>query len=850
MVQIHGGNLKELAKIAGCKPDEITDFSVSINPLGIPESLRIRMMSLFEGVASYPDPSAAELVEVLAEKLKLPPEMILCGNGANQLIHAIPAALKPERVVITVPAYGDYERACADLKILEIESREENDFIPDIAEIEKSLMPGDLVFIGNPGNPAGTVLAPEYLRKLACKCHDVVFVIDEAFIDFVPEMSLIPEIPSNVIVLRSITKFYSVPGLRLGYCVASSNLIQKITGKIPVWSLNSPAIKAGKIILTNDEDFCRQTFFTIKNLREKLKTQLQSIGIKVFSGQANYLLLKASDELSCLDEILLKKYRIAIRNCENYAGLDKGFFRIGLRLEEENDRLFSAVAEIIKGKIPETPGIIKKKRTPSLMLQGTSSDAGKSILTAAFCRIMLQDGFDIAPFKAQNMSLNSYVTPDGGEIGRAQALQAEACRLDPDVRMNPVLLKPCTDTGSQVVLLGKPETNMKAREYHTAKMRFFDHVKNAYDSLASEHDAIVLEGAGSPAEINLKDSDIVNMNMARYAESPVLLVGDIDRGGVYASFLGTYATFDMQERKLLKGFLVNKFRGDSSLLAFAHKYIFDATGKPVFGVIPYVRDLRLPEEDSASFNTVSETPKHDDALDVALICLPHIANFTDFTPLESEPDLKVRHVRYASDLGKPDVIILPGSKNTIGDLAELRSSGFEDKIMEVHRAGVWIIGICGGLQMAGTRVEDPHGIESSTGGIDGMNILPLITVMGKEKCLCRTTCEWKEKHWTVSGYEIHHGSTTSRNEKIVSMSDNGRLLGFASGRVWLSYLHGVFDSDRFRRDFIDMIRIDLCMNPLKEIQSVYNVEPELNRLADVVRKSVDMDVIYRMMGLK
>ena len=335
------------------------------------------------------------------------------------------------------------------------------------------------------------------------------------------------------------------------------------------------------------------------------------------------------------------------------------------------------------------------------MLQGTCSNAGKSILTAAFCRILLQDGRRVAPFKAQNMALNSYVTPDGGEIGRAQAVQAEACRLDPDVRMNPILLKPESDLGSQVIVKGRAIGHMKVREYYANKPRLWQTVKSCYDSLAAEYDAIVLEGAGSPGEVNLKANDIVNMNMAAHAGAKVLLAGDIDRGGVYASFLGTYATLTPAERELLAGFAVNKFRGDPSLLADAHSYLERATGKPVLGVVDWQPDLGLPEEDSVNFSFIRPAPKHDRTLDLALIQLGHIANFTDFVPFELEPDVTVRKIRHASELGEPDILVLPGSKSVAADLAMLDREGFRPLIRELVARGCHFVGICGGLQLAG-----------------------------------------------------------------------------------------------------------------------------------------------------
>lgn len=850
-VQRHGGNLAELARIAGCAADGITDFSISVNPLGAPDCMRNAAMREWDNIQRYPEPRAESLLAAASTCFGLPEKMLVAGNGANQLIHAIPLALKLRRAVIAAPAYGDYERACrnAGMEIINVVSAEENDFIPDVARLAE--VPDEsLIFIGNPGNPAGTYMEPQNIRKLALSRPNNIFVIDEAFADFSEsDISILPDIPRNVIVLRSLTKFYAVAGLRIGLLAASEELVKKISPMIPDWSVNAMAIAAGVEALRNCAAFEAESRKVIAGLRARLAGQLSSIGLKVYPGAADYLLVRLPDAVPDFAEKLLKKYKMAVRDCSAFPGLDAHYFRIGLRAQDDNDRLAEAVADIcMEGR--GAFHIQSRCRKPALMLQGTSSDAGKSILTAALCRIMLQDGYSVAPFKAQNMSLNSYVTPDGGEIGRAQALQAEACRLDPDVRMNPILLKPSSDTGSQVVVLGKPEKNMRAREYHTAKTRYFDCVKQAYDALSDEHEIMLLEGAGSPGEINLKDSDIVNMNMARHAGSPVLIVGDIDRGGVYASFIGMNETFSGWERSLLHGFIVNKFRGDASLLSPAHDYVLQRTGKPVVGVVPYLKDLRLPAEDSMSLDFIHEMPKRDDALDVALITVDHISNFTDFAPLSHEPDIRLRHVRKPEELGSPDIIILPGSKNVMGDMESMRKSGLDKAICGCVANGAWLVGICGGLQFTGTDIHDPWKIESDGASVKGLGLLPVSTTLEKEKCLRRTESVWLGKNLSVSGYEIHHGASSSPDPRIISMTaPDGSPLGFASGRVWTTYLHGVFDNDVFRRGFIDMIRLSFGRSALGKIQVSYDMEPELNRLADTVRASLDMKKIYEIMGL-
>jgi len=491
-------------------------------------------------------------------------------------------------------------------------------------------------------------------------------------------------------------------------------------------------------------------------------------------------------------------------------------------------------------------------RTPALMFQGTCSNAGKSILTAALCRILLQDGVSVAPFKSQNMSLNSFVTRNGEEMGRAQAVQAQAARLDPDVRMNPVLIKPNSDTGSQIIVMGRPVGNMNVANYLEYKPEAFLQATRAYDALAAEHDVIIMEGAGSPAEVNLKHHDIVNMPMARYASAKVLLVGDIDRGGVFASLLGTMEILDPWERALIAGFIINRFRGDKSLLDDALVFTEKRTGRPVLGVIDYIAGLGLPEEDSVGFKNGIYDGLHteDKVLEIALIDLPHIANFTDIEPFLAEPDVCLRIIRTSEDLDAPAAVILPGSKNVATDLTWLNHSGLAAKIAALRRKSTPIIGICGGFQMLGRQIKDPHGLESQRQSINGLGFLDLETVLARDKTLTRQQGTHRLSGLSIRGYEIHHGQTMSSHAPLLLFSD-GRTCGVASddGLVWGSYLHGIFDDDHFRRWFLDGLRIKKGLEPTGRICAPYDLEPAFDRLADTVRAQLDMDQVYRLLGL-
>ena len=494
-------------------------------------------------------------------------------------------------------------------------------------------------------------------------------------------------------------------------------------------------------------------------------------------------------------------------------------------------------------------------RAASLMIQGTCSNAGKSFIVAGICRALRNEGVRVAPFKAQNMSLNSYVTLSGEEIGRAQALQAQACGLEPMAEMNPVLLKPNTQTGSQVILMGKPVASMEARAYFKYKTSLFDTVKESYDRLAGEFDAVILEGAGSPAEINLKAHDIVNMRMARYAGSPVLITADIDRGGAFASLIGTMACLDDWERELTAGFILNKFRGDASLLDDALTYTTAKTGKPFFGVLPYLPDLGLPEEDSVTFKESGfehQGGKDPECLDIGCIDLPHISNFTDFDALALEPDVRMRLIRTPEDLRtkRPDCLILPGSKSTLADLASLRENGLAEAIQDFAATGGTLVGICAGFQMLGQGISDPLGLESACEQAPGLGLLPMTTELGKEKTLTRLQVTHLPSGLPVSGYEIHHGQTRMLDEEMSRPLFSGTkdVVGLANlrGNVWGAYVHGLFDADGFRRHVLDGLRTKKGLVPKGRVQVAYNVEEGLDRLAKAVVEHLDWDRIRSM----
>ena len=833
----HGGNLKKYAQLAGCAETEILDFSINLNPDGPPEGLFQVCFKALDEIGPYQAPHADHLSELAGKKWNIASEKILFGNGSSELLDLYIRKVKTDRAVIVVPGYLEYAENCrqAGIPMAEFHLKEENGFRLDLSELSAFLHPRDLVILGNPDNPTGQTVPANELYDFIQSHPEQKFLIDEAFADFTGETLLKFDLPDHAAVLRSMTKFYAAAGLRLGYIIASDGVIRDLREQQIPWSIGTVALHAAEYLLGLPDDPGHTA-----ELREELKAELSSMGLKVYPSAANYLLVKTPRPLF----MELLKEKIAVRDCSNYPGLDGHFIRIGLRRRDDNLKLVTALRKILK---LAPPHLKLPKKKPALMIQGTCSNAGKSVLCAAFCRILLQDGFAAAPFKAQNMSLNSAVTPDGGEIGRAQALQAEACRIDPDVRMNPILLKPNSELGSQVILLGKPIGNFKVRDYFARKKELWEDVKKAYDSLSASYDCMVLEGAGSPGEINLKSTDVVNMRMAQYAQSPVLLAGDIDRGGVYASFIGTYATFEPWERELLYGFAVNKFRGDPSLLADAHEYVRRMTGKEVVGVFDFLSDLGLPEEDSVGFAFAPKAEKRSDPLDIAVIHLGHIANFTDLAPLDIEPDVQIRTVDCGDELGQPDVIILPGSKGVAADIARMKRNGL---FAAVEKSSAYLVGICGGLQILGEKLLDPNGVESEMSEMECMRKLPLTTVM-QEKKMLRHTSSVTRSGLAVRGYEIHHGETVCRVKDGLSVmySEDGREIGYEAEGILATYLHGIFDDDAFRRQFLNSVRIRKGWNALPQTCE-YGFENALNRLADHVRSRIDLEKLYRKMGLK
>ncbi len=497
----------------------------------------------------------------------------------------------------------------------------------------------------------------------------------------------------------------------------------------------------------------------------------------------------------------------------------------------------------------------------AIMIQGTMSNAGKSLLAAGLCRIFRQDGYSVAPFKSQNMALNSFITEEGLEMGRAQVMQAEAAGIRPSVKMNPILLKPTNDVGSQVIVNGEVLGTMSARDYFKYKKKLVPDIMKAYQELSDEYDIIVIEGAGSPAEINLKNDDIVNMGMAKMAKAPVLLVGDIDRGGVFAQLIGTVDLLEPSERDMVKGLIINKFRGDKTILDPGVKMLEERSHIPVVGVAPY---MNIQVEDEDSLTERFDRKQSAGLIDIAVIRVPRISNFTDFNPFESVEGVSLRYVQHVSELKNPDMIILPGTKNTMEDLLWMRENGLEAAVLKAAAAGCIVFGICGGYQMLGDTLSDPYHVEAG-GKIRGMGLLPMDTVFASKKTRTRVTGEFLPMTGifaalsgvSLEGYEIHMGESV-RKEGILpatklmvagNQPEEKKTEGAFHENVCGTYVHGVFDKEEVVETLIRILgeRKGIDVSSMTGIDFAAFKETQYNILAAELRKHLDMKKIYSIL---
>jgi cobyric acid synthase CobQ len=735
----------------------------------------------------------------------------------------IVSSLRPAKPGWIAPSYAGYSEVCAAADIegkAYFVAQASDNFSVRLDAF--SSCEADMLFIGNPNNPTGAVTDSRQIIDLARADTRRWIVVDESFMDFLPdapERTLIRDgIPGNVIVVKSLTKYFAIPGLRLGMGCAAGAVMERIKKVRLPWSVNILAQKSAEH-LYDEKEYINRTSRVVTELRGRLEEGLSRLpGFRVYPSAVNFMLIGLPPAWPAprLQAELLQR-GILIRSCVNFEGLGSQYCRIAARPDGEITEFLQVMDEINGCGVRRREISFARTghgisgRAKAIMVVGTMSGSGKSAVAAGLCRYFARLGRNVAPFKAQNMSLNSFVTEEGGEMGRAQVVQARASGLKPHTDMNPALLKPVGEAGSQVIVNGKAIGNFPAGDYYAIKARIRSAALAAYDRLASKHDLIIIEGAGSPAEINMLEDDFVNMAMAEYASASVILVADIDRGGVFAGIYGTVSLLPEKHRRLFSGIIINKFRGDKSLLESGIRQIEEKTGVPVLGILPYESSIRMEDEDSVCLE--NRAREKSPVVDIAVIRLPWISNFTDFFTLENVCGVAVRYVENPAQAGRPDLLVIPGSKNTRADLRFLRGSGWADALDAFRRDGIPVFGLCGGYQMLGRRVADPDGLEGEPGEERGLECLPVETVLAREKELAQvagvTTARFPfaGEGLPFEGYEIHAGRTmiagnagaplliTKRRTQAVSEPEGAVS---EDGMVFGTYVHGLFDNAALR----------------------------------------------------
>lgn len=876
----------------GAQPG-LLDFSANVAPLGAHPAVQSALAALAldtDSLARYPDSSCAALRSLIAQFWSagarsfatLDADCVVCGAGAVDVLYALvrSSSRAHQKIVVVEPAFSEYARA-GELHGHAVEhflGAPEHGFalVPaDLPRLAPLLDGADMLFLASPANPAGTLTDLDTIRALAALCaqKSVVLVLDACFAPFSAAaedgiralLSCRHEFPTLVVV-GAFTKFYGMAGIRLGYALCCSAAVaRRLSDSLRPWAVGAVAQAAGCAVMRAElaekrsaagqcepSSWETQVRGVVAAGRARMADFLRSCGCRVVAGAANYILFRADD--TSLAQSLLRR-GIAIRSCADFFALDAHWYRIAVRTEAENARLVAALSACLGTAAPPVRKMPRDlPQAANIMIQGTMSNAGKSVLVAALCRIFAQDGYRVAPFKSQNMALNSGVTADGLEMGRAQIMQAAAAGIAADVRMNPILLKPTGETGSQVVVNGVPIGTMGARDYFARRTSFVPQIMAAYRSLAAENDIIVLEGAGSPAEINLRDGDIVNMGLADLTDAPVLIAGDIDRGGVFAALYGTAALVTARDRKRIKGFVINKFRGDVSLLRGGVDDLRALTGIPVLGVVPFLPDLLIDDEDSlCGTESGGGDGKKNAVLHVGVVRLPYLSNATDLLPFARLPSVRVTFFDTAASCaaaaGGLDLLVLPGTKNAVRAMDWLRDTGLDAVVVRAAAEGVPVVGICGGFQLLGNALHDPDGNEdeSARPSLAALGLLPVQTTFTPQKTRVRVSAELPVlggvfsalSGRAVEGYEIHHGQTAFLDGSACPRA-------VARGNVLGTYVHGFFDGDAVFRAVLTVLcaRRGIPVPSCRPYQS--EREAAFDRLAAAVRSALDMDAVYRI----
>lgn len=871
---VHGGRTEAAEREFGRA--DFLDFSANINPFWSPAG-PAEWNGWLDGVSRYPDPDASLVRERLEMIYGADPGRLLPTAGAIEGLYLAARLFTGRRVGIIEPAFADYARAfeAAGGEPSRVLLPPERWDAP-ISEWDQMLEPYAVVVLGRPNNPTGTLQGCDVLAGAmdAPSARAKVWIIDEAFIEFVPDHereSFLPLLESypSVIVVRSLTKSWAIPGLRLGF-VATANgaWLARLEEMQPPWSINAVAQAWARHQLTPAR--WREMLETLRSLpalRAEFAAKLERLpGVRVHPGKANFLLVDVERTHRRAPGIYraLGREGLLVRVCDGFYGLDADrYIRVAVRRSEENRRLVRTLAALLGDApagdgggdgltlpetVPAAPAPIRRtyhgaKAMKALAVLGTSSNSGKSWVATALCAWLWRRGVKVAPFKAQNMSNNSYVTLDGGEIGRAQAAQAEACRLLPSVRMNPILLKPSGQLGSQLVVLGRARGHLKAGEYYALIDQLWPVVSDALEHWRHACDVLVLEGAGSPVELNLAARDIANLRPVRHLDGKWLLVADIERGGVFAQIVGSWNLLAPADRARTLGLIVNKFRGDLSLFADAAGHLAPHVDAPYLGVLPYRADLQPESEDSLC----SAAEERGTGATIAWVRFPHSSNSQDCNAWSLDQGVRIRWVTKPDELAQAAAIVLPGSKNTIADLRWLRESGLAGAVTAAARRGAPVAGICGGYQMLGRRLADPEGAAGDRGEVPGLALLPVETRFCPEKEVRQVEAAWKDFSITWTAYEIHMGRTEvpAESEALLRVRNAAgwREEGIRCGNVWGTYLHGLFESPAARREFAALAGI--TQHRAAEIPWRTHLHRIYDGMADLLEGHLNLEGIRR-----
>jgi adenosylcobyric acid synthase len=844
----HGGRLDE-ARLK-FQRDDFLDFSVNTNAFWQPPALPPSVASR-NAVAQYPEADAATLATQLASLYFVDPAHILPTAGAIEALYLATRLFAGKTALLFHPSFADYSRACSASGV-QTQSASLLPEPPDIDSTLEQLRSVDLVILGNPNNPTGR-LFPNLAELIAHpRLQKLAWIVDEAFIEFTPapeQTSLLSTLgkTQNVLLLRALTKSWSIPGLRLGFLATSNpQWKSRVQSWQPPWPIHGITEAWSRLHLSpENQSAMRASLSQLGDIRADFAEALNRLpGLKAQNSHANFLLLECASANAQIIANALGELGILVRLCRGFEGLQSStHLRLAVRTRPENERVLAALESLLH---PQKSASLKRqspeRRMRSISVLGTSSNSGKSWVATALCAWLRRKGLRVAPFKAQNMSNNSAVTPDGGEIGRAQAVQAEACRLAPSVRMNPILLKPSGNAGSQLVRLGRAEGHVKAADYYKIIETLWPTVTESLAYWETQCDALVIEGAGSPVELNLMHRDLVNFRPVRHLDSHWLLVADIERGGVFAQAAGTWALTPPEDQSRCMGLIVNKFRGDLSLFADAAKFFAPHFGAPFLGTLPFASQLQPENEDS-----LSEEPNlgKASAAPIHWIRFPHTSNSQDTNPWSLDEGVRVEWVQTPKNLEHSSVIVLPGSKNTISDLRWLKTSGLAEAISAASQRGALVLGICGGFQMLGEKISDPLGVAGDSGEEDGLGLLPLHTWFAETKETRTVEAIFQGERWDA--YEIHMGRTTftSHFEPLLQVADaqGPRDEGCRRANVWGTYLHGFFEAVQVRREICRLAGVQGHRPSLVSFRK--QREQLYDGMADLLEEHLNLEELWR-----